>query len=99
MAKKFRKGELAIMQNASYFTEYNGYLAVVESDLKRGQPVDLNLMEHVWKTGYSVSILLPDQRKGVFAAPHQLRRLKEPPENRSVLRRKRKPVTLPTKGE
>jgi hypothetical protein len=75
----FKVGELVIMQNASYYTEWNGALGVVVSPLALRTSMDLVTMRYRTSSSYRVKVLADD---GVIvdARPHQLRPLHGPDE-------------------
>jgi len=88
---RFKVGELVIMQNASYYTEWNGALGVVVSPLAPRTSMDLLTMRYRTSESYRVKVLTAD---GVVvdARPHQIRRLHGPDEAAKVTRKRRKPV-------
>lgn len=73
----FKVGELVIMQNASYYKEWNGHLGVVVGTLATRPSIDLLSMSLRTRQGYRVKILASDSMI-VDAQPHQLRRLHDP---------------------
>jgi len=87
MSHHFKVGEMVIMQNASYFNEYNGYPAIVVGDYDIRNTLDLSSMVRDENFCYQVEILKgPDCLSGeefvVCAKPHQLRR----PDNKPSVR-------------
>ncbi len=89
----FKVGELVIMQNASYYTEWNGALGVIVSPLAHRTSMDLLSMHYRTSASYRVKILTRD---GVVvdARPHQIRRLHGPEESVRKTRRQRRPAPL-----
>ncbi len=73
----FKVGELVIMQNASYYTEWNGALGVIVSPLAPRTSMDLVSMKYRTNPSYRVKVLTQD---GIIvdARPHQIRRLHGP---------------------
>ena len=94
MSTALRKGELVILQHATYFTEYDGCLGVVETGLHQAAAMDMRVMEYIERSVYSVKILHSKCNHTVVAMPHQLRRLEEGSDvqSREQLKRKPKPV-------
>ena len=72
----FVEGELAIMQHASYYEEWNGALAVVVGGLATRSPINMHTLEHNVCLGYQVVPLVPGGFK-VTCAPYQLRKLRD----------------------
>jgi len=91
MSTAFRKGELVVMQRASYFTEHDGCLGVVQSGLSPFFATDMHDMKEKVKWGYDVKVLHPCIQRTVIALPHQLRRLEERSDGQSREQSKRKP--------
>jgi len=75
----FKVGELVIMQNASYYTEWNGALGVIVSPLAPRTSMDLLSMQYKTNASYRVKVLTEDGIV-VDARPHQIRRLRGPEE-------------------
>ncbi|MFO8002925.1 hypothetical protein [Thioalkalivibrio sp.] len=73
----FKVGELVIMQNASYYTEWNGALGVIVSPLAPRTSMDLITMHYRTNASYRVKVLTRDGIV-VDARPHQIRRLRGP---------------------
>ena len=69
-------GDLVIMQNASYYEEWNEMPALVIGGLTQRRSMNLHTMEHHTHWAYKVEILQSDGLR-VDAEPHQLRRLME----------------------
>ena len=94
MSTVFRKGELVVMQHATYFTEYDGCLGVVQTGLIRSSAMDMRFMQYIERSVYRVKILDPNFKHTVVAMPHQIRRLGEgaDDESRGQPQRKPKPV-------
>ncbi len=90
----FKVGELVIMQNASYYTEWNGALGVVVNPLALRTSMDLVTMRYRTSASYRVKVLADD---GVIvdARPHQLRPLHGPDETVTGTRRKNKAAPAP----
>jgi hypothetical protein len=87
----FKVGELVIMQNASYYTEWNGALGVVVSPLALRTSMDLVTMRYRTSASYRVRVLADD---GVIvdARPHQLRPLHGPDATATRTREKKNPA-------
>jgi hypothetical protein len=73
----FKVGELVIMQNASYYIEWNGALGVIVSPLVPRTSMDLLSMQYRTNPSYRVKVLAQDGIV-VDARPHQIRRLHGP---------------------
>jgi len=82
----YQVGELVIMQNASYYTEWNGALGVVVSPLALRTSMDLVTMQYRTSASYRVRVLADDAR------PHQLRPLRGPDETETQKRGKKQPA-------
>ena len=91
MSTTFRKGELVIMQHATYFEQFNGCLGVVKSDLARLMATNYVIGKTIFMTGYCVQILHPNANFEVRARPYQIRRLNEGPEEFSTKKEGKKP--------
>jgi hypothetical protein len=87
----FKVGELVIMQNASYYTEWNGALGVIVSPLAPRTSMDLLSMQYRTNPSYRVKILARDGIV-VDARPHQIRHLRGPNETSRRSRKRRRPV-------
>ncbi|AHF00054.1 hypothetical protein [Thioalkalivibrio paradoxus] len=87
----FKVGELVIMQNASYYTEWNGALGVVVSALAPRTSMDLLSMRYRTSPSYRVKVLASEGIV-VDARPHQLRRLRGPEEPVATTRQALRPV-------
>jgi hypothetical protein len=87
----FKVGELVIMQNASYYTEWNGALGVIVSPLAPRTSMDLLSMQYRTNPSYRVKILARDGIV-VDARPHQIRHLRGPDETSRRSRKRRRPV-------
>ena len=74
MSDQFKVGEIAILQNATYFHEYNDYPCIILSKLTSRKTLDLNTMEIEEINAYSVEVGV----KGnvVSVQPFQLRKLR-----------------------
>jgi len=83
----FKVGELVIMQNASYYTEWNGALGVVVSPLAPRTSMDLLSMQYRTNASYRVKVLTRDGIV-VDARPHQIRRLHGPDETTTQSRQR-----------
>ena len=72
-------GELVILQNSDYFTEYDGQLGVIVGALHWRRVLDLRTMTRERRLRYSVRPLVPG---GIVVASgeHQVRRLRDPGE-------------------
>jgi hypothetical protein len=79
---RFAVGEPVILQNATYFTEWNGALAVIVEALAWRRTTDLLLAEPCRLYCYRARVLAAGGHI-VHAAPHQLRKLREPGEEDS----------------
>jgi hypothetical protein len=77
----FSIGDFVIMQNATYYEEWNEMPAVVVSGLNWSSPLNLNTLERIPHWTYKVQILNSDGLV-LNAAPHQMRRLIKDPECR-----------------
>lgn len=86
----FKVGELVVMQNASYYTEWNGALGVIVSPLAPRTSMDLLSMRYRTNPSYRVKVLTRDGIV-VDARPHQLRRLHGPDEATSDHRGRSRP--------
>ena len=79
MSRKFKVGELVIMQKASVFEEYDGFLAIVTQGLQFRNAMDSITMEWEWVYCYGVRVLDGDEMstsgQKFSALPGQLRRL------------------------
>lgn len=87
MSRQFHVGDLVVMCNANFHTEYDGAPAVVVGALQPRRGLDLASMEFVTVTCYDVEVLVEPARK-VLAYPHQLRPLHGDPETSRALVRK-----------
>jgi hypothetical protein len=87
----YQVGELVIMQNASYYTEWNGALGVVVSPLALRTSMDLVTMRYRTSASYRVRVLA-DDGVVVDARPHQLRPLRGPDETETQKRGKKQPA-------
>ena len=87
MSRRFSIGELVVMCNANFHTEYDGAPAVVVGALQPRRGLDLTTMEFVTVTCYDVEVLVQPARK-VLAYPYQLRPLRGDPETSRALVRK-----------
>lgn len=89
----FRIGELVVMQNASYYTEWNGSLGVIVAALAPRTSMDLSSMRLCTRASYQVQVLAED---GVIvdARPHQLRPLYGPDTETDTDAENRSPATL-----
>ena len=74
---KFVEGELAILQNASYFEEWNGAPAVVVGRLSLRHSCNLHTMECESIVTYKVRPLV-EGAIAVHCKSHQLRKLADP---------------------
>jgi hypothetical protein len=87
----FKVGELVIMQNASYYTEWNGALGVIVSPLAPRTSMDLVSMRYRTNPSYRVKVLTRDGIV-VDARPHQIRRLHGPDDATTRDRSRARPV-------
>jgi len=87
----FKVGELVIMQNASYYTEWNGALGVIVSPLAPRTSMDLVSMQYRTNPSYRVKVLTRDGIV-VDARPHQIRRLHGPEDSTSRDRSRTRPT-------
>lgn len=87
----FKVGELVIMQNASYYTEWNGALGVIVSPLAPRTSMDLSSMQYRTNPSYRVKVLAQDGIV-VDARPHQIRHLHGPDEVRGRDRKRSRPT-------
>ena len=74
---QFVEGELVVLQNATYFEEWNGCLAVVDGRLKLRNPRNILTMERETIVAYSVQPLVEGAIK-VICKTYQLRKLRGP---------------------
>jgi hypothetical protein len=80
----FKVGDLVIMQNATYYTEYDGTTAVITSPLDVREVVDTRNGEDRIIACYGVRLLsIPDALE-LYAQPHQVRRPKDDAEARAL---------------
>ncbi len=80
----FKVGDLVIMQNATYYTEYDGSPAVITSPLDVREAVDMRNGEDRIIACYGVRLLsIPDALE-ILAQPHQVRRPKDDVEARAL---------------
>ena len=82
MNNHFNVGEFVILQHATFFEEYNGYLGVVEKGLTLDYSLNATTMKCEWAYSYLVKIIkgedgLSKEGLRVSAKPHQLRRLND----------------------
>jgi hypothetical protein len=91
----FKVGELVIMQNASYYTEWNGALGVIVSPLAPRTSMDLVSMQYRTNPSYRVKVLTRDGIV-VDARPHQIRRLRGPDDATTRDRRRSRPTRAGT---
>ena len=82
MSNHFNIGELVIMQHASFYEEYNGYLGVVEKGLTLDVSFNATTMKYELAYCYVVKIIkgkdsLSKEGLQISAKPHQLRRLND----------------------
>ena len=82
MSNHFNIGELVIMQNASFYEEYNGYLGIVEKGLTLDFSLNATTMKYELAYCYVVKIIkgkdsLSKEGLQISARPHQLRRLND----------------------
>ena len=79
MSEQFQVGELVIMQNATYFEEYDGFPARVLEAGRMRELRNLTTMELVHVYSYRVKILAGGESieddLGVYASSWQLRKL------------------------
>lgn len=73
----FAIGEIAVLQNATYFEEWEGCLAVITGPLTQRYPCNLNTMEREVLATYRVLPLVQGAIQ-VNCRPHQLRKLNDP---------------------
>ena len=92
MSTTFRKGDLAILQHATYFNEFDGCLAVIESGLVQASAMDLRVLERKVRKVYRVRVLSPGYVTTFLAMSHQLRRLGESQDDLSWEDMQEKPV-------
>ena len=72
-------GELVILQNSDYFTEYDGQLGVIVGTLRWRRVLDLGTMTRERRLRYLVRPLVPGGIR-VASGEHQVRRLRDPGE-------------------
>ena len=82
MSNKFEVGEWVILQNATTFSEHDGWLAEIIQGGQDGVALDLRTMEYVWCFYYQVRLIQEGVEqapfKGEFGCrPWQLRKLGE----------------------
>lgn len=80
MDYQFQAGDIAVLCNATYYHEYDGYLCLLHTGFKKGTARDLNTMKSKSDIYCSVEILgaaviygLTDNQ--VLVAPYQLRKI------------------------
>ena len=73
----FVRGELVIMQRATYFSEWNGAIGVVVGLLQERNAKDMNTMETLPLVAYKVLPLVEGAIE-VVSEPHQIRKLRKP---------------------
>lgn len=71
---KFSVGELVILQNATYFSEWNGAIGEVLGAQQLRNCMDMHSMKTEWLQRYSVLPLVDDGFR-VFCSESQLRKL------------------------
>jgi len=71
---KFSVGELVILQNATYFSEWNGVIGEVLGALQLRNCMDMHTMETEWLQRYSVLPLVEGAFR-IHCAERQLRKL------------------------
>lgn len=78
MSERFKPGDLAIMQNGTYYAEFDGCPAVVVGGLDYRLSVNLITMKNVFAWTYRVRLLTSSytwpRANIVSAYPYQLRR-------------------------
>ncbi len=79
MRTEFKVGELVIMQKASVFEEYDGFLAIVTQGVQCRNAMNSITMEWEWVYCYGVRVFNGDEMSVIgrkfSALPWQLRRL------------------------
>jgi hypothetical protein len=91
MSGKFKVGELVILQNATYYEEYNGSLGVVTEPLAPRTGLNLCTMESEVTMSYKVRILA-EESLDVQATAAQLRKLDDGGDEASRRRRRERPL-------
>lgn len=81
----FKIGDLAILQHATHFHEYENWIVEIVSHLTARRTVDLRTMERHLQFGYSVRLISASAEilpgAGVWCcSPHQLRPIVRPDE-------------------
>lgn len=87
MTHRFRVGDLAIVQNSTYFLEHDGCLALVRGALAERWGRDLTTMTWEKRSCYAVRVFF-DPPANVLCTPNQLRPLKDPEQELAITRRK-----------
>lgn len=77
-----------VLQNASFFNDWEGALAIVVEGLSRREVLDLRTGELVELTAYAVNPIVPGNVR-LVCEPHQLRRLLDPPTETQIAKRNR----------
>ena len=85
-AHYFKVGDLAILQHATHFHEYENWIVEIVSHLTTHRTVDLRTMERYSQFGYSVRLISASAKNlpgaGVWCcSPHQLRPIVRPDED------------------
>lgn len=77
----FKVGEVAILQNAAYFTEYNGMECTILTPLQENKILHMTTMEKAHRESYYVE--MADGFK-LNAAPYQLKKKPLPEEKKTT---------------
>jgi hypothetical protein len=80
MSTQFQIGEIAILQHATFYHEFNSYPCVIVNEFRSRNTINLNTMEDEILDVYRVEILTPGNVVGskdsvVSVQPYQLRKL------------------------
>lgn len=83
----FAIGELAILQNATYFEEWNGSLGLIVGSLRPRSCIDMQTLGQHHSAAYQVRPLVPESAL-IVCQPYQLRKIGSRDEP-ATLKRKR----------
>jgi hypothetical protein len=89
MATEFQVGQLVIMQNGTYFTECDGFLAVIIEGGKNHRPMNMITLEYEAHFVYKVKVIKEVDQFTVdngelYVRPWQIRPLKDSDEQELV---------------
>jgi len=80
MTQHFEPGEIAILQNGTYFHEHDGQRCLVLTPLRPYNGLNMLTMQYETRLVYDVEILVPEPiieliNNSVFVTPDQLRKI------------------------